>query len=285
MNVLSIQSSVAYGHAGNSSAVFPLQRLGHEVWPVHTVHFSNHTGYGDWRGIVFEPSTVADVIAGISDRGVLSTCDAVLSGYQGDPAVGEVVLDAVARVKEANPAAIYCADPVMGDVDRGFYVRPGIPEFMRDRIVPAADILTPNQFELEYLTGSSVRSVADLLAAIQSLRRRGPSTVLVTSVQTDQTPDGSVQLVAVGDEGAYSVTTPLLPMQISGCGDLTTAIFLARAICEGLAQALAGTADSVFAVIEETQRAGSSELQLIAAQDAIAAPVGRFETVPIGAGR
>ena len=71
MNILSIQSSVAYGHAGNSSAVFPLQRLGHEVWPVYTVHFSNHTGYGEWRGPVFEPETVRDVITGIEERGVL----------------------------------------------------------------------------------------------------------------------------------------------------------------------------------------------------------------------
>lgn len=279
--MLSIQSSVAYGHAGNSSAVFPLQRLGHEVWPVHTVHFSNHTGYGDWRGVVFEPSTVADVITGIEERGVLATCDAVLSGYQGDPAVGEVVLDAVARVKAANPAAIFCADPVMGDVDRGFYVRPGIPEFMRDRMVPACDILTPNQFELEYLTGSVVRSVADLLAAIESVRRLGPSTVLVTSVQTDQTPQDSVQLVAVGPAGTYCVTTPRLPLQINGCGDLTTAVFLARLSTDGLAKALALTADSVFAVIEATDRAGSRELQLIAAQGAIAHPDRRFEAVAL----
>ena len=279
MNVLSIQSSVAYGHAGNSSAVFPLQRLGHEVWPVHTVHFSNHTGYGDWRGIVFEPQTVADVITGIEERGVLPTCDAVLSGYQGDPAVGEVVLDAVARVKAANPAAIYCADPVMGDVGRGFYVRPGIPEFMPDRIVPAADILTPNQFELEYLTGSSVRSSADLLAAVDSLRRQGPSTVLVTSVQTDRTPDGKVQMVAVGPGGAYFVTTPKLPLDVVGCGDLTTAMFLARLVTEGIEKALAHTADSIFAIIEATERAGSRELQLIASQEAIAAPTGTFEAV------
>lgn len=281
MNVLSIQSSVAYGHAGNSSAVFPLQRLGHEVWPVHTVHFSNHTGYGHWRGIVFDPQVVADVITGIEERGVLGTCDAVLSGYQGDPAVGEVVLDAVARVKAANPAAIYCADPVLGDVGRGFYVRPGIPEFMRDAIVPACDILTPNQFELEYLTGTVIGSVADLLAAIEALRRQGPATVLVTSVQTDRTPAGSLQMVAVGPDGAYCVATPKLPIQVSGSGDLTTAIFLARLMTDGLATALASTADSVFAVIEATDRSGSQELQLIAAQDAIAVPNGRFEAVAL----
>ena len=165
MKILSIQSSVAYGHAGNSSAVFPLQRLGHEVWAVNTVHFSNHTGYGAWRGPLLAPSDVAEVITGIEERGVLPQCDAVLSGYQGAEEVGEVVLDAVARVKAANPAAVYCCDPVMGDVGRGFFVRPGIPEFMRDKVIPAADLATPNQFELEFLTGRQVGSTDDLLDA------------------------------------------------------------------------------------------------------------------------
>ena len=127
MKILSIQSSVAYGHVGNSAAVFPLQRLGHEVWPVLTVHFSNHTGYGAWRGPLLAPDDVREVIAGIEDRGVLGEADAVLSGYQGDPAVGAIILDTVAQVKELNPDAVYCCDPVMGDVGRGMFVRPGDP--------------------------------------------------------------------------------------------------------------------------------------------------------------
>ena len=121
---MSIQSSVAYGYVGNSAAVFPLQRLGHEVWPVLTVHFSNHTGYGAWRGPLLDPADVREVVAGIEDRGVLEHCDAVLSGYQGDPAVGGVILEAVEKVKAANPHAVYCCDPVMGDVGRGMFVRP-----------------------------------------------------------------------------------------------------------------------------------------------------------------
>ncbi|MGN6413643.1 pyridoxal kinase PdxY [Flexivirga sp.] len=279
MNILSIQSSVAYGHAGNSSAVFPLQRLGLEVWPVYTVHFSNHTGYGEWRGPVFEPGTVAEVITGIEERGVLGECDAVLSGYQGGEQVGAVILDAVSRVKAANPKAIYCADPVMGDVERGFFVRPGIPEFMRDKVIPAADIVTPNQFELDYLTGSEVRTVEGLLQAVDALRERGPRTVLVTSVQTDETPADSVQLAVVTDDGAWLITTPLLPMYVSGAGDATAAIFLARWLTEEPARALADTADSVFSIMERTHQAGTREIQLIQSQDAIAHPQDRFEVV------
>lgn len=281
MKILSIQSSVAYGHAGNSSAVFPLQRLGHEVWPVYTVHFSNHTGYGQWRGPVFEPETVREVITGIEERGVLPECDAVLSGYMGADAIGGVILDAVARVKAANPKAIYCADPVMGDVGRGFFVRPGIPEFIRDEVVPAADLITPNQFELEFLTGSEIRSVGQLLAAAHRVRERGPQTVLVTSVQTDQTPADSVQMAAITAEGAWIVTTPLLPMYVSGAGDATTAIFLAHLLTGPVEEALAHTADSVFAIMQATHDRGSREIALVASQGRIAHPQDRFEVTPL----
>jgi pyridoxine kinase len=276
VKILSIQSSVAYGHAGNSSAVFPLQRLGHEVWAVNTVHFSNHTGYGAWRGPLLAPSDVAEVITGIEERGVLPQCDAVLSGYQGAEEVGEVVLDAVARVKAANPAAVYCCDPVMGDVGRGFFVRPGIPEFMRDKVIPAADLATPNQFELEFLTGRQVGSTADLLDAADALRDLGPRTVLVTSVETGDAGEDAISMVAVSDDGAWSVTTPRLPLSVNGAGDATAALFLAHTTTDGPEVALGRTAASVFAVMELTHAGGHREIQLVAAQQQIADPPARF---------
>ena len=276
MKILSIQSSVAYGLAGNSSAVFPLQRLGHEVWAVNTVHFSNHTGYGAWRGPLLAPSDVAEVITGIEERGVLPQCDAVLSGYQGAEEVGEVVLDAVARVKAANPAAVYCCDPVMGDVGRGFFVRPGIPEFMRDKVIPAADLATPNQFELEFLTGRQVNSTDDLLDAADALRDLGPRTVLVTSVETGDAGEDAISMVAVSDDGAWSVTTPRLPLSVNGAGDATAALFLAHTTTDGPEVALGRTAASVFAVMELTHAGGHREIQLVAAQHQIADPPARF---------
>lgn len=283
VKILSIQSSVAYGHAGNSSAVFPLQRLGHEVWPVNTVNFSNHTGYGEWRGPVFEPEVVADVITGVEERGVFGECDAVLSGYMGADVIADVILDAVSRVKAANPKAIYCADPVMGDVGRGFFVRPGIPELMRDKIAAEADVLTPNQFELDYLTGSEVRTVSDLISAANSLRDKGPRTILVTSVQTDETPADSVQMAVVSDEGSWIVTTPLLPIYVTGGGDATTAIFLAHYLTDGPQVALARTASAMFGVVQATQDSGHRELQLIRGQDAIAGDAAQFEVSPLSA--
>ncbi len=278
MKILSIQSSVAYGHVGNSAAVFPLQRLGHEVWPVLTVHFSNHTGYGEWRGPLLAPDDVRDVITGIEERGVLGEADAVLSGYQGDPAVGAVILDAVTRVKELNPEAVYCCDPVMGDVGRGMFVRPGIPEYLRDTVVPRADIITPNQFELDFLAGRTTGTLAEVLDAVDVVREGGPRDVLVTSVLHADIPDGTLDLVAVSDQGAWAVNTPLLPITPNGCGDVTAALYLAHLRTSRSPEtALASTASSVFAVLEQTIAAGTREIQLVAAQDALAEPPMTFE--------
>jgi len=277
VSILSIQSSVAYGHVGNSAAVFPLQRLGKEVWPVLTVHFSNHTGYGEWRGPLLSAADVADVITGIGERGVLPQCQAVLSGYQGAEDVGAVVLDAVARVKAANPAAIYCCDPVMGDVGRGMFVRPGIPQFMRDRVVPAADVVTPNQFELDYLAGATTSRLPELLAAVDTVRRTGPATVLVTSTILDDTPEGSLDLVAVSEAGAWRTRTPRLALSPQGAGDLTAAVFLAN-LLDGheLPTALARTTSQVFAVVEATDAAQAPEMLLVQAQDRLADPLMQF---------
>ena len=159
MKVLSIQSSVAYGHVGNSAAAFPLQRLGHEVWPVSTVHFSNHTGYPTSRGPRISAHDVSDILLGIEDRGAFAECDAVLSGYAGTREVLEVIVAAVGRVRRANPAVVFCCDPVLGDTEQGFFVGPGIPEFLRDVVAPAADVITPNHFELDFLAGRSTRTL------------------------------------------------------------------------------------------------------------------------------
>lgn len=282
VNVLSIQSLVAYGHAGNSAALFPLQRLGVEVWPVVTVHFSNHTGYGAWRGPLLTSADIAEVIQGVADRGALERCDAVLSGYQGAEDVGAVILDAVARVKSVNPDAIYFCDPVMGDVGRGFFVRPGIPEFMRDEVVPAADVITPNQFELSFLAGTETKTLDDVLAAADAVLDTGPGTILVTSVIHDDTPEDALDMVAVSGDGAWSVRTPRLPINPPGAGDLTSAVFLANLLAgHGTDVALARTTSSVYAVMEATAAAGEREMQIVASQQALAEPALQFEVTAL----
>jgi len=198
--VLSIQSWVSFGHVGNAAAMLPLQRLGVDVWAIHTVQFSNHTGYGAWRGQVFDGAMVREVVQGIEERGVLARCDGVLSGYMGDRAIGDAILDAVARVRRANPTALYCCDPVIGDVDHGVYVAPSIAEFIREHAAPSADIVTPNLFELEYLTGMKVNSLDAALAAVDRLHAAGPRVILVTSLVHGDTPADEIELlVSDGD--------------------------------------------------------------------------------------
>jgi len=279
LNVLSIQSSVAYGHVGNSAAVFPLQRMGFEVWPVNTVHFSNHTGYGQWRGPVLAAEDVAGIIRGIEERDVLPNCDAVLSGYLGDASLGEVVVGAVGRVKRLNPEAVYCCDPVMGDAGRGFFVRPGIPEFIKEVMVSAADVITPNQFELEFLTCVEVGDLDDALVAADEARRLGPETVLTTSLRRRDADADTIEMLAVSKEGAWLVQTPMLALEVNGAGDATAALFLAHLLRGAdLAEALSMTASAVYAVLEETRRTGSREMRLVSAQESIGEPPHRFES-------
>ena len=268
--VLSVQSRVAYGHVGNAAAVFPLQCLGVEAWTLDTVAFSNHTGHGSWRGDVVAAETVAALFEGIADLGVLPSLDAVLSGYIGTAETGAVLLDIVARTKAANPRALFCCDPVIGDTDTGSYVRDGVAEFFRDAAVAAGDIVTPNRFELEYLTGRTVGSVAEAAEAAAVLRGRGPRIVLVTSLDTTQ---DRLTMLASGPDGAWTVETPHLPVMLNGCGDVTAALFLGHLLNgDALPEALAATAASMFAVIETTVGLGRYELALVASREELARP-------------
>ena len=282
VNVLSVQSHVAYGHVGNSSAVFPLQRLGIEVWPVHTVQFSNHTGYGEWTGRVFDGQAVEEVVQGIADRGVLGRCDAVLSGYLGSADIGHAVVGTVERVRKANPDAVYCCDPVIGDVGRGVFVRPGIEEFMRDVAVPAADLVTPNHFELDLLSGMTTTSLEQVNDAVAAVHGLGPRVVLTTSLITDDTPDDSVDLLASEGGRHFRVRTPKLDVSVNGAGDAIAALFLARWLqTRSAADALSRAASSVFGLLSRTEAARSREILLVDAQEEFVAPSRVFEPVEV----
>jgi len=282
VNILSLQSHVVYGHVGNSAAVFALQRLGVEAWPIHTVQFSNHTGYATWRGRAFDAALIRELLQGLSERGVLARCDGVLSGYIGSAEVGAAILDAVAEVKRANPRALYCCDPVIGDVERGAFVSPEIAEFMRSRAVPAADIVTPNHFELEQLSGRTIRSLAAALAAIEHLRGLGPRVVLVTSLATDETPADAIDLVACDASGRHRLRTPRLPITAHGAGDAIAALFLAHYLRAGsAAEALSRAAASIFGVLKRTAEAGAKEMLLIEAQDELVNPSTSFRAEPL----
>jgi pyridoxine kinase len=273
VNLISIQSHVAYGHVGNSAAVFALQRLGVEVWPIHTVQFSNHTGYGTWQGRVFDAGLIRDLAAGLEARGVLGECDGVLSGYIGSPEIGAAILDCVATVRRANPAAHYCCDPVIGDVGKGVFVREGVEAFMREKAMRLADIVTPNHFELGRLTGRESRTLVQAREAVKALHDLGPRTVLVTSLCVDDTPADAVDLLASDETGQFRLRTPKLDVAANGAGDAIAAMFCAHYLRSGrIDEAVSRAASSVFGVLGKTAETGAPEIQLVLAQDEIVNP-------------
>jgi pyridoxine kinase len=278
LNVLSVQSHVAYGHVGNSSAVFTMQRLGVEAWPVHTVQFSNHTGYGDWRGRVYDGTSIDEIVDGIGDRGVLGSCDGVLSGYLGSADIGHAVLGAVAKVRAANPDAVYCCDPVLGDVGRGIFVRPGVPEFFAEHAVREAHVLTPNHFELDLLAGRTTRTLADVKEAVASVQDTGPRVMMVTSLVSDDTPDDAVDVLAAEGGRFFRVRTPKLDVTVNGAGDAVAALFFVHWLrTRDAAVALGSAAAAVHGLLTRTEQAGSRELVLVAAQDELVKPSQVFD--------
>ena len=282
MNILSIQSWVAYGHVGNAAAMFPMQRLGHEVWAVNTVQFSNHTGYGAWKGAVFTGDAVRDVVAGIEERGAFAHCDGVLSGYMGDASIGEAVLDAARRVKAANPAALYCCDPVIGDVGPGVFVKHGVPEFFAASALALADIVTPNHFELEWLAAKPIVGMSGFRAAIDAVHERGPAIVLVTSAHLADTPDDCVDLFVSSFEGVFRMRTPRLPENFNGAGDAIAALFFAQCLAtKSPKAALERAGAAIYGILKRTHEEGRRELLLIEAQDEIVAPTARFVAEPL----
>jgi pyridoxine kinase len=275
---------VAHGHVGNAAAVFVLQRLGLEVDAIHTVQFSNHTGYGAWTGNVYAPEGIGELVDGIEARGALESFDAVLSGYMGNAGTVEQVVNTVRRVRERNSSTLYCCDPVIGDVGRGVFVQPEIPEIMASLAMPAADILTPNQFELELLTGSSVKTLKNALQAARALRMRlnldGPRIVIVTSLTREDAPPNVIEVLAVTDAGAYLIATPMISLEPprNGTGDTITALFLGHYLkTQDVKTSLELAVNGLYRLLEITHHKGTREIQLVAAQDELLNPSSSFK--------
>ncbi len=272
MQILSLQSSVATGAVGNSTAVFCLQRLGYDVARIDTVRFSNHPGHGGFAGGPADAAEMAALVAGIDARGLFAGCRCVLSGYLGSGAQGAVVADAVARAKRANPAAFFALDPVMGDRGRVF-VKPDTVDAVR-ALEPLADMLFPNAFELALLTGDTVATAAEALAAAQKLRTGRPTRIVVaTSVPL---ADG-IGTLAVGPAGSYLARSPAIDHPAFGAGDTFAALFLAHYLAgDTLADCLQKAVSAVHAVLTATAEAGVLDLLLVACQQDLAHPPALF---------
>jgi pyridoxine kinase len=270
MNILSIQSRVAYGHVGNAAAQFTLQRLGHTVWPVETAYLSNHLGYKTWRGRFPDAAEVAEVVTGLDELGVLATCDAVLSGYLGAVGNGDTVANAVRAVRAKNPSAVYACDPVMGDLPHGLFVKPEVPPIFADRLLPLANFAFPNAYELEYLTGGKTNTLAVALSAADAFlaKMRAGGTVVITSLLREDGPADSIETLAVSKDAAWVVATPRYNAPPHGAGDCFAALFLGHYLyMRDLEFTLGFAATAIHAVIVASAEAGTEELLLVPTQD------------------
>jgi pyridoxine kinase len=282
MNVISIQSQVAYGHVGNSAAVFPMQMHGIDVVAVPTTLLSNRPGYPTIRGRVLDAELVADLLLGIEERGAVDTAQIILSGYLGSADNAAVVADFVQRAKARNSALFYCCDPVLGDRDRGLFVHADIPPLVRDRLCPLADIITPNHFEFEFLCGATTATIDQVIAAARTLMARGPSTVVVTSAELADTPKGEIETLAVERARCFRVRTPKLPISPSGTGDLFAALLVsARVRGSDTPDALSHAASAIFAVLERTAASGTEEMRIVESAEWLAHPKRKFESIAI----
>lgn len=284
MNVISIQSQVAFGHVGNSAAVFPMQVHGIEVTAVPTTLLSNRPGYPTLRGRVLDAQLVADLLLGIEERGAVDSCNMILSGYLGSPDIATVVADFVARAKARNPALLYACDPVLGDRDRGLFVHADIPPLVRDRLCPLADILTPNHFEFETLVGAPAGTSSELIAQAQTLLARGPQTVVITSAELPETPKDEIDTLAVERAQGWRVRTPKIALiSPSGTGDLFAALFAAaRVQGKTTPHALGHAASAIAAVLERTAADGTEEMRIVESAAQLVQPTRRFEATAIG---
>lgn len=272
MGVLSIQSHVVMGYVGNSAAVFALQRMGHEVWPVHTLLFSNHPGHGDFGGQNLQSELLFELVAGLHRQGVFESCEALLSGYLGFASTGPVVLEALSLARQANRSVKFVLDPVIGDEETGVFVADDVVAFIRDELLTQADIVTPNEFELKLLTGEPAEEQLSPLVAADRLRAKGPGLVLVTGIENDA---DVISNLLVSDDGAWQVDTPKLDLgrRANGAGDFFSACFLGHLLsCGDLVVSLEQAVASVYAVLSYTAGIGLDELDLVRSQSQWMAP-------------
>ncbi|POY44847.1 pyridoxal kinase [Avibacterium gallinarum] len=283
-HLLSIQSHVVYGYAGNKSATFPMQLLGIDVWALNTVQFSNHTQYGQWTGMVMPPAQIGEIVQGIDNIGQLHQCDAVISGYIGAAEQVEEIINAVQKVKSRNPNAVYLCDPVMGHPDKGCIVADGVKENLINLAMAKADIITPNLVELRELSGLPVENFAQAIEAVKAILAKGPKKVLVKHLSKVGQDPSQFEMLLANQEGIWHISRPLHQFKKKpvGVGDLTAGLFMANLLNgKSDVEAFEHTANAVNDVMTVTQQQDNYELQIVAAREQIVRPVSQFNAVKI----
>lgn len=289
MAVLSIQSSVVYGHVGNSAAMPAWHRLAREAWPVDTVSFSNHPGHGRFRGRVAKPADLDELLLGLSELGLDGRIEAILSGYLGHAGQAAPIAAHVARVKRANPHALFLCDPVMGDAAAPgstgkLFVAAGVPAAIAITLLPQADLLTPNRFELETLVGRTITTGAEARRAAEMLfvEHDALSAMVVTSFDGSDVPPGSIDTLAIGRAEAWRLRRPRIARRFDGAGDLFAALFLEFYLRRrDLKVAVEQAVSALDPVLRLTHERGWRELALVDALPLIERPPSQFGAEPL----
>jgi len=276
MQVLSINSHVCYGHVGAQAALLPMQRLGVDVHHVPTVLLSNHPGYGGYGGGPVKLVRFDDLVDNLITRGFVDGCSALHSGYLGQGGTEDGVRRALTRLKSHRPDALYLCDPVIGDNDR-MYVPDEVATAIRTRLVPVADVVTPNRFELELLSDLTVDGLEAAIAACRRLREAGTARVVCTGAAV---ADGELAVLALDASGTYVVRVPHLPGAPVGTGDAFAATLLARLLLgRPFPDAVALAAASVHGLIRHSLETNAGELAVVAAQQELVTPSTTLEAV------
>ena len=263
MLVISIQSQVVHGHVGNSAAAFAIQAEGVNVAAVPTTLLSNHPRYPTLHGRVLETELVADLLKGVEERGLVDEASVLVTGYLGSPGNAAVIADFVERALTRNTELVYLCDPVIGD-DGRVYVADGILDVVRHRLLPAARLTTPNQFELELLSGLAIADTQGLRAACAALAGTDRIDVVATGCTLSDTAEGQVETILCADGQVSRFATPRLPIRPYGTGDLLTGLIAAHlAKGEAIEAAVRLAVDTIFAVLVRTQDAGTAEMRLV----------------------
>ncbi|MGO9985716.1 MAG: pyridoxal kinase [Rhodomicrobium sp.] len=260
--VLSISSQVVYGHVGNSTAAFVLQRMGHSVLALPTVLLSNRPGYRAMAGERIDPAKLDAMLQAAAENGWLAGVDAILTGYIPSAEHAALCERWAATVKASNPHALYLCDPIIGDEPGGIYIAGEAAEAIRERLVPLADIVTPNLFELEWLAGWTA---PDAAAAVDAARALARPAVAVTSA-----PAGSRDLLAnilVEGEDAVATFCRRKTVHARGTGDFFAAIFLAHRLNGLPARTALRAATAAMSLVLAASK-GRAELALIETQAA-----------------
>ena len=279
MAILTIHSHVSCGYVGNSAAVYPLQLIGHEVWPVYTALLSHHPGHGEWHGTRLKAADIVSVLDGIEKHGVLSRCNAVLTGYLGSPAIGETTLNVWSKVRTSNPSALIVCDPILGDDIEGFYVSRSLVQFYIERAIPLADLIFPNRFELEVISGMTADNPHSAVAAARHVISKGPNTVVASSIPAGE----NLATLLVTSDTAWQIQTPHLNVLAKGAGDVLAALYLGDTLARKVTprETLSETVNIVYALLEKAETDKLKELPLLDIRIPLDTHRSRFPANPI----